>query len=148
MSKEEMKQTINDFFDSAIRAEKILHLGTMCMDDSWPDIASKAFEDDPDDVWAALGLAEPDEISQEEWGEAIRDARKLGFLVQFATPVPDRFYDGGYTFSWGHYTLHWIYDESFENACVRALKWQEEFVERRRNLATNAQQDNPRPCGD
>ena len=135
-----MKQTINDFFDSAIRAEKILHLGTMCMDDSWPDIASESFEDDPDEVWAALGVAEPDEASEEEWAEAIRDARKLGFVVQFATPVPDHFCFPG--------ALHWIYDESFENACVRALKWQEEYIEQKRAEAVEDRKLNPKAKGD
>lgn len=143
-----MKQTINDFVDSAIRAEKILHLGTMCMDDSWPDIASESFEDDPDEVWAALGVAEPDEASEEEWAEAIRDARKLGFLVQFATPVPDHFYDSGHSFSWGCYTLHWIYDESFENACVRALKWQEEYIKQMRAKAVEDRKLKPQAKGD
>lgn len=132
----QMKQIANEFFDRSIRVEKLLHLGTMCMGDAWAATAQEAFEDDAD-IWAALGMAEPEpeRDGPEAWGEAICDARKLGFLVQFATPMPDRFYEDGFSFSWGWYTTHWIYDESFETACEKALKWQEEFIERRRAKA-------------
>ncbi len=141
----DMQQIIGDLFDSALRVEKLIHIGTMCMDDSWPDIASESFEEDFNDVWAAMGISEPDESCESEWSEALRDARKLGFLVQFATPVPDRFYDGGsYSFSWAFYTLHWIYDDSLESACVRALEWKEEFIEKKR---ANALKTNPLSLG-
>lgn len=128
-----MQQIISEFYDSSVRVEKVLHLGTMCMDDAWPDIAQETFEDDAD-IWTALGMAEPELESDdpEGWSETIRDARKLGFLIQFATPVPDRFYEGGFSFSWGWYTTRWIYDESFESACEQAMKWQKEFIEIRR----------------
>ena len=128
----DIKQIIGEFFDSAIRVESVIHLGTMCMDDAWPDIAREAFEDDADDVWLALGTDEPEEEDREAWREAIRDARKLGFLIKFATPIPENFYEGGHSFSWGYYTTHWIYDDCFESACEKAIKWQEEFVEKMR----------------
>lgn len=132
----EMKKITSEFFDCSIRVEKLVHLGTMCMGDAWADIAQEVFEDDAD-IWPALGMAEPELESDdpEAWGEAILDARKLGFLVQFATPIPDRFYEDGFTFSWGRYSTHWIYDESFKTACEKALKWQKEFIEQRRMKA-------------
>lgn len=140
-----MKQIISEFFDSSIRVEKVIHIGTMCMDSAWPDIARKAFEYDPTDVWAALGLQEPEIEDSDEWGEVLREGRKLGYLIQFATPIPDDFYDGGYSFSWGWYTTHWIYDDSFESACAKALKWQDEFIERRR---AKAEENQPLKCRD
>lgn len=140
-----MQQIISDFFDSSLRVEKVIHLGTMCMDDIWPTAAMDAFEDDAEEVWEALGSLAPDEASTEEWGEALRCMRKLGFLVQFATPMPRDFSDdGGYSFSWGHYTTQWIYDDSFESACARALKWQEEFIKASRE----AQVSKPSSLGD
>ena len=120
----------NEFFNQSIRIEQIIHIGTMCMDDAWPEIAKEAFE--REEVWVAIGIEEPDDVSTEAWGEAIRDACKLGFLVQFATPVPENFYERGYSFSWGWYSTKWIYDESFESACKKAMEWRDEFVEKRR----------------
>lgn len=56
-----MQKIVSEFFDNSIRVEKLIHLGTMCMDDSaWPSIARDAFEDDAEDVWQALGLEEPE----------------------------------------------------------------------------------------
>mgnify|MGYP000867274884 CR=1 FL=1 len=141
----EMRKIISDFFDSSIRVEKLIHLGTMCMDDVWPEIASEAFEEDAEDVWEALEHLEPDDACKEEWSETLRCIRKLGFLVQFATPVPYGFSGNGYSCSWGQYTTQWIYGDSFELACARALKWQEEFIEASR-AAQEAVKTQPQPC--
>lgn len=138
-----MREIINEFFDNAIRVEKVIHIGTMCMDDAWPDIAAEAFEDE-EGVWAALGVEEPDDVSTEAWSEAIRDACKLGFLVQFATPVPEGFYEDGYSFSWSWYSTQWIYGESFESARSEAMKWQVEFIEKRRAKEMEEQKQPPK----
>ena len=135
IKKMDTKQIISELFDSSVRVEKVIHIGTMCMDSAWSDIAHEAFEDNPDEVWTAIGLQEPQIEDVDEWGETLREGRKIGFLIQFATPVPYSFYDGGFSFSWGWYTTCWIYDDSFDRACEKSLKWQEDFVEKRRAKA-------------
>ena len=140
------RKIIHEFFERAIRVEKVIHIGTMCMDDAWPDIAAEAFEDE-EGVWAALGIEKPDDVSTEAWSEALQDACKLGFLVQFATPVPEGFYEGGYSFSWGCYSTQWIYGESFESACNKAKKWQAEFIKKRHAKEMEEQKQSPKSGG-
>lgn len=137
----EMKQIMSEFFNSAIRIEQIIHIGTMCMDDAWPDIASEAFESDAEDVFKAIGICCPDEDDREEWSQALRDAGKMGWLVQFATPIPGSILDDSYSFSWGYYATCWIYDDDFYNACTKALKWHEEFIAEKKAKAKSIPND-------
>lgn len=135
-----MESIRNQFFDNDIRPEKVIHLGTMCLGEDWPDISEDAFDDDRDEILNALGLAsagDDDDLPEELWelGQLLESRAKLGWLVLFATPVPRTFSENGYSFSWGHYATQWIYGESFEDCCVKAVKWHAEFVEGRRQKA-------------
>lgn len=130
-----MPEIIRAFFDSTIRVETLIHIGTMCMDHAWPRIAEEAFEDDYEDIWKAIGIEPPEDEDRELISVYLVDNCKKGFLVQFATPMPDRFNEGGFSFSWSWYTTHWIYDETYEGACKKALAWQREFIEQKRKAA-------------
>jgi hypothetical protein len=134
----ELRQIISEFFDHSIRAESVLHLGTMCMDDAWPSIASDAFEFDCEEVWQAIGIADPESDETEELSEYLRDSRKFGFLIQFATPVPQQFYENGHSFSWSSYTTKWIYDEVFSEACRKAIEWNAKYIEEARTKAESS----------
>lgn len=124
---------ISEFFDRSIRVEKLIHIGTMCMDEwAWPSIARDAFEDDAEDVWEALGLEEPEIQDTSEWCEVLVDCRKVGFLIEFATPIPWEFSENSWSSPWSCYHTKWIYGDTFEEACEKALEWQEEFIESKR----------------
>ena len=131
----DMQKISSEFFDRSIRVETLIHIGTMCVSDSWPSVAQDAFEESNEDVWQAIGIEEPHYSDADSWSEALIDARKTGYLVQFATPIPRDFYEDGFSFSWGFYTLEWIYAETLEEACVKAIAWQEEFIEKKRKEA-------------
>ena len=79
------------------------------------------------------------DLEQWEIEETLTQNGKLGWLVEFATPVPRDFYESGdsrgYSFSWGHYRLTWFYGETFEACCQQAITWQAEFIKACREKA-------------
>ena len=136
MSITEIRQ---NFFDNSIRPEQIIHLGTQCIEEySWPDCTRDAFFDDPKIIWEAIGV-EPPEEADEMWAveEHLRNHSKLGFLVEFATPIPSKFIGTSFSCSWGMYSTKWIYADSFEAACVEAVKWRDEFIAAKREQWSN-----------
>lgn len=132
-----MKVIQRAMFDNNIRTEVVLHLGTMCLHDAFPDAAKEAFEDDADEVREALAWPGklPEDFDAEEIADLLRRAKKQGFLVKFATPAPVDFTETGHSFSWGYYSTKWIYAEDFEEACRGALAWAEKYVADRRAAA-------------
>ena len=126
---------ISEMFDASVRAEEIIHLPTMAWDEeALADCFKDAIDDDPGQILKVVGLDHIDEDEElYEICEALRDERKAGWLVKFATPVPTAFHEsGGYSFSWGYYTSKWMYGDDYEALCREALQWQADFVERRR----------------
>jgi hypothetical protein len=127
------------FFDNSIRPDEIIHLGLQCIDEySWPDAATEAFEDDFDQVWDAIGLSPPGDNEDEKWAIAdhLLHNNKHGFLIKFATPVPISFSENGYsTNGWGYYTTKWIYADSFDEACEEAMRWHQEYIDKKRAKA-------------
>ncbi len=133
-----MKETMIDMmFENNIRAEAIIHIPTMLAQDAWPDIAREAFmEDDPEQIWESIGLEPPYDLDDEGLiFEHLTDNSKFGYLVQFATPVPQDIKADSHRLSWGYYRMKWIYADSYEQACINALGWREEFIERKRKMA-------------
>ena len=133
------KKIMETFFDNNIRPDAIIHLGLQCIDeDSWPDRAEDAFDDDSDQIWEAIGMAPPEGGQYEKWEivEQLIANRKLGFLIKFATPVPRDFTANGYsTNGWGNYTTRWIYADNLEGACKKAIEWHRDYIQRKRNAA-------------
>jgi hypothetical protein len=133
-----MNKIRENFFDNCIRPEAIIHLGTQCLDNnSWPDVAKDAFQDDFENVWEAIGIDPPaedvDDIEIIE--EHLRHNKKYGFLVQFATPVPTDIKENCYSLSWGYYTTQWIYADTYESACEKAVQWQADYINGKRKKA-------------
>ncbi len=115
------------FIDNDIRPEVIVHLGLQCFDEySWPDPVEEAFEEDFDEVWEAIGIAPPPSDEDEKWAifEHLVDHSKTGFLVKFATPALSSSASG-----WGSSITQWIYADTFEQACEKAIKWQRAYAE-------------------
>lgn len=138
MTTREISET---FFDVSIRAELIIHIGTQLLDGCTSDAVEEAFNDDWSQIWEALGCrpTEDGESDMEDVSYYLRNqVEKQGYLVKFATPVPHRFTEHGYAFSWGYYTSSWIYAETYEEACQKAIEWQAEYVERKRKEEAEA----------
>lgn len=139
-----MKEAMIDMmFDNNVRAEAIIHIPTMLAQDAWPDIAREAFmEDEPDRIWEEIGIEPPYDLDDEGLiFEHLTDNRKFGYLVKFATPVPQDITADSHRLSWGYYSMKWIYAESYEQACKKALDWREKFVARKREQALKDQAD-------
>ncbi|MDY0164638.1 hypothetical protein [Desulfobotulus sp.] len=130
------KQIAGEFEGRSLRAETIIHIGSMLAGE-WPESAKDAFSYDWDDVFLDLGLKNEAEVGlewneYEEISQFLWDNGKSGFLVQFATPIPENFTARGHSGSWGYYTTKWIYAETYEDACAAAMKWQDEYIEKKR----------------
>ncbi|MFA5548629.1 MAG: hypothetical protein WDA10_08840 [Porticoccaceae bacterium] len=135
-------------YDEALRTEVLLHLGTMCQDAAFPSVAEEAFIDDWDGICAALGL-DPDACDPEEPADIatlLHEEGKLGFLVQFATPVP-RFRPCGDIdhHGWGMYSLTWIYAETLGEAFDKAFAWRRQYIQAQRERQQAAMVDPPKP---
>ena len=128
---------IDMMLENNVRAEAIIHLPTMLAQDAWPEVAEEAFmQEDPDEIWKAIGIEEPYDLDDQGLiHEYLRDERKWGYLVKFATPVPQDVEADHHRLSWGYYAMKWIYADTYEKACELALDWREEFVERKRKKA-------------
>jgi len=130
-------ELISEMYDASVRAETIIHLGTMAWDEEGAsEILTDEFESDPEPLLEATGLDRDAIYELFEFSEALRDERKSGWLVKFSTPVPASFdARGNYSFSWGYYTSKWMYGDDYEQLCREALQWQSDFVQRRRQKA-------------
>lgn len=133
----EAKELSGYFFDNSIRPEQIIHLGTQCVHDfdEWESDLSDLFADYLEDICEAIGIEPTEELDDDMTNlpSFLVDSGKPGFLVRFATPVPKQFYSsGGYSWSWGHYTTKYIYGDTYEEACKKAMKWQADYIATKR----------------
>lgn len=124
------KKLVIELVDGSVRAEAIFHLGAQCITDefSWPSELEDLFNDCYEDVFNAIGIEPPEDEDKGYIIEHLLENNKLGFLVQFATPVPRDITESGFTFSWGYYTTKLIYSDNFDDACKQALVWREEYI--------------------
>lgn len=124
---------IDNLFDSSVRAETIIHLASMAIQDSWSASVNEAFNDDLDEIVKVIGIPLSDDMERAEMAESLIDHQKLGWLVKFSTPTPSHFHGNGRGFSfstsWGLYASKWFYGEDYEMLCVEAVKWRDEVVE-------------------
>lgn len=125
--------------ENSIRIEKIIYLAGSCMDYSFPSDIQDAFEEQPEEMFQAMGLEWDDELDGPEYiSEHLIQHGKLGFLVLFATPVPISFNkdgDGYSTGGWGFYQLNWLYGDTIEELIEPAKKWQADMIEKKRKEA-------------
>lgn len=130
-----IKDILEVFFDESIRPEVIIHIGTQITDDSTASYVKEELELDYEGVFNALAIPSPtlDDVRNSNDIEGLscyfRQARRLGFLVKFATPVPSNLSEYSYSFSWGHYATKWLYAETYEGVCAKAIEWQREYIE-------------------
>lgn len=72
------------------------------------------------DVPEAVDLDDEDGVV--EW---LANAGKLGYMVQFATPVMEARSNGMTSGNWGHYATQWVYGDTMEQAVETGLAWVE-----------------------
>lgn len=139
---------LNDQLEQAtVRAQQILHLGTMLTQaDDMPDALIEFINDL--DSYLAKDLATDmpwllELLNRWENGNGVTDAEErddfnsqvyrhacYGFLVLYGTPVftPHRDSSGewnGGSFSWSYYTTQWFYGETLEETVTKAQAWAE-----------------------
>lgn len=140
--------TINDQLEQAtVRAEQILHLGTMLTQcDEMPRTLIEFIEELDNHIAKSLTTDMPwlqEMLTRWESEDRMTDAEErddfntlayrhacYGYLVQYATPVftPRRDSGGewnGGSFSWGYYSTQWFYGETLEETVSKALSWAE-----------------------
>ena len=124
--------SVSEMMDEAtLRAEKVVYLAAS-ITESLPDDARELLEENsveeltdifgelPDYLIEALGDGEHYEISQ--W---LLDTEKLGYVVQFATPIREPSGSSGkfWSYSWGYYRTKWFYGETMEKAINLGVAW-------------------------
>lgn len=140
--------TINDQLEQAtVRAEQILHLGTMLTQcDEMPSPLIEFIEELDNHIAKSLTTDMPwlqEMLTRWESGDPMTDAEEredfntlvyhhacYGYLVLYGTPIftPRRGSSGdwnGGSFSWGYYSTQWFYGETLEETVGKALSWAE-----------------------
>lgn len=140
--------TINDQLEQAtIRAEQILHLGTMLTQcDDMPDALIEFIKDLDHFIAKDLATDMPwllELLNRWENGNGVSDAEErddfntqayrhacYGYLVKYATPELTPYRDSGGewnggSFSWSYYSTQWFYGETLEETVGKALSWAE-----------------------
>lgn len=116
--------------NATARIQALLHIGGMLTDgDSIPDPLRELLEDLNDKELAKLFPGIPgwvaESIVSEDFSEFagwVHQENRLGFLVQFATPVM-RGDKKCRTYSWGYYRTQWVYAETLAKAVNLGLGW-------------------------
>lgn len=109
-------------YNNNVSFEHILHIGASLSDDSFPE-NNNVFDDHHTEICELLGIKEED---VDEWGleEILSNTSKKGFVGVVKTPVPKNVgSDGSYVCSWGDCALGYVYAETFEGLCKKAVKW-------------------------
>ncbi|KAB5599276.1 hypothetical protein [Vibrio parahaemolyticus] len=132
------KDTLSDMFDSSVRVSRIIHLRSMFVgipeNGVW-----RLFEDEFEDILEAMDVKPPKEAMSDiaELGAVfLRRDEFAGLLVRFDTPVPrDVKEKGGYSCGWNMYHSKWFYCDTLQEACEKALVWQEAVVKEAYEIA-------------
>lgn len=127
------RQLHEQLADAIARIEKLIHIGGMAVDgDSMPDAIDDLLDEDVQTLLKVFpGM--PDWVQDElddrrgrgsAFAEWVHQEGKLGFLVNFATPVMRNVHQRGCgSYSWGSYYTNWIYGETMDEAMQLGLAW-------------------------
>ena len=124
--------TVMDRFSNhGARIEKMIYLaGVLGESEAFSEDAKEfLFESDWEDLENTLGEIPQyvkDAFSDDREYELIEwmfTEGKLGFAVQFATPVRTPVGDNAANMSWGHYYTKWVYGNTVNDAMEAGFKW-------------------------
>lgn len=117
-------------YDENLRIEKIVYLagqlGESIAEDA-KDLLEDSSVEDLNDIFGTLPQYMIEAIEDghdEEIASWLIDEGKLGYVVQFASPIRERF--GGskfFSMSWGYYRTKWIYGETIEETIRTGMNW-------------------------
>lgn len=131
-----MKKIINRFYDSNSRIEKMFLLAGVLADESMPQDVEDFFTDEDFKTYKEIFGKIPGYVKDDmdDGGSSalpawLLDTGKLGFLVQFATPIMKQCGKGA-TFSWGCYYTKWVYGNTLDEALKSGFKWVQEQREK------------------
>lgn len=127
------KTIIERLRDSTARIEKTIFMaGALSSDEEFPSDLEEFFNDhDAAEVKAIFGNV-PEWVDFENSGSCFKEEaaewligdRVFGYLVNFATPVPNNITDKlSFSYSWGSYYTHWVYAETMNDAVSKGLEW-------------------------
>lgn len=118
--------------EETVRMERVIFIaGAIASGDALSDDLNEFFDDtDLSDIEKLFGKI-PDYLDIDGHGyersdsiyEWLRSIGKIGFLVQFATPVMTPSGPSSRSYSWGYYSTKWIYADSVEEAVELGMKW-------------------------
>ena len=130
-----MLSILEKLCDASARIERVIFIaGALGAGDVMSDDLNEYFDDeDQEDIAKCLGDI-PDWVDLDARGyergeyvvEWLRDSKKLGFLVKFATPVMEPTGKNSRMFSWGYYNTQWIYADTLDDAVAKGLSWVEQ----------------------
>ena len=127
MSNKRIYETMDD---ALLQANKILSLAMMSPGSMCNELRDFFRDEDFEYIEKVFGAemheATREAIEDNDFAEGViwlNEKVKLGFLVQFATPVMKHYTNGGAEFSWGHKRIEWIYAETIKEAIEKGLKW-------------------------
>ncbi len=124
--------TFHELFDSSVRASSIVHIRSMLVGNPASEVW-ELFESDIDDICDAMGVELPEYVANNKWDICyflISCKEAQGLLVKFDTPVPrDLQVNGSYSSGWNRYYSKWFFANTMQDACEKALAWQEKVVQ-------------------
>lgn len=120
--------------DATTRIERCIFIaGALAANDAFPADIDAFFDDEDNETIEECFGEIPEFVDIDGPGheraecifEWLRDSRKFGFLVNFATPVMTPTGKDSRCFSWGYYNTKWIYADTLEEAVDKGLAWVE-----------------------
>lgn len=132
-----MKAIYDRLYNANARMGKVIFLAGAISGDVLSDELDDFLTDDLDAVVAAFGEIPRrvenalDGIDREdraaEFSDWLIGKGMLGFLVHFETPVMTYHKDDARSYSWGYYSVKWVYGDSIDEAINKGMEWVDEM---------------------
>jgi hypothetical protein len=124
------KEIAQQLEDVTARIEALIHIGGMLTDseripDSIREMLSELDGEQIDELFPGIpdwAIENSDDGDYSDFTDWVYEQGRLGFLVQFATPIM-RGDESCRTYSWGCYGTRWVYAETLSEAVELGLKW-------------------------
>jgi hypothetical protein len=128
-----MKKLLEKFDNATARIETMVLLAGVLVNERLPDPANEFFEDEDFEIIEGCFGPLPEYLKGEIAGGDIEGvpewlvrSNKLGFLVQFATPIMTPSGNNSASYSWGYYTAKWVYGDTLNAALKAGFAWVKE----------------------